>query len=186
MPNPVWAWEEIVNIPNMLSLLRIAMVPVFVRVFFSDMPNAHAYAGIVFVSAFATAILDGYIARKYNMITRLGRVLDPLADKLITAAALVCISVADIVPWWVAGIFILKEAMMGIGTLLMYKRIDDVLPSNYFGKASTVLFFAVCLALMLFDIPRAYAVVAITAALALTIVALVVYAVKFKKIVNKY
>ncbi|MDR1117209.1 MAG: CDP-diacylglycerol--glycerol-3-phosphate 3-phosphatidyltransferase [Oscillospiraceae bacterium] len=172
------------NVPNALSLLRIFMVPVFVCVFFMDTPNAHRYAGIIFATAFATDVLDGYIARKYNKITRLGRVLDPLADKLMTFAAILCVGIKSIIPLWIVVCFFIKEMMMGLGALLMYKKTDDVLPSNMLGKASTVIFFTACLALMLFHIPRPYSTVMLTVALATTVCALSVYAYKLNKMLR--
>jgi cardiolipin synthase len=168
-----------VNIPNILSLLRLALVPAFVAVFFTDSPYAYRYAGLIFIFASATDALDGFIARKFNMITRLGRVLDPLADKLMTAAAIVCITIAGIVPVWIIIVFVVKEIVMGLGALVMYKKIDDVLPSNFIGKIATVTFFLFCVILMLFDIPRPYSTVMLSTALAFTIVALVRYAIRF-------
>lgn len=167
------------NIPNLLSLLRLALVPAFVLVFFADSPYAYRYAGLIFIIASATDALDGYIARKYNMITRLGRVLDPLADKLMTAAAIVCITIAGIAPIWIIIIFVIKEALMGLGALIMYKRIDDVLPSNMLGKVATVIFFLFCVMIMLFHIERPYSTIMLSAALILTILALFQYAIRF-------
>lgn len=155
------------------------MVPAFVAVFFTGSPNAYRYAGLIFVLASLTDALDGYIARKYNMITRLGRILDPLADKLMTAAAIVCITIAGIVPAWIIIVFTAKELIMGLGALVMYKKIDDVLPSNLLGKTATVTFFIFCVALMLFNIPRPYSTIMLSTALAFTLLALIRYAIRF-------
>ena len=167
------------NIPNILSLLRLAMVPAFVAVFFGGSANAYRYAGLIFVIASLTDALDGYIARKYNMITKLGRILDPLADKLMTAAAIICITIAGIVPAWIIIVFAAKEIIMGIGALIMYKKIDDVLPSNMLGKTATVTFFVFCVSIMLFSIPRPYSTIMLSLALAFTLLALVRYAIRF-------
>lgn len=174
------------NVPNFLSLLRLAMVPVFVVVFFSDDPNAHRYAGLIFLLAALTDMLDGKIARKYNLITRLGRILDPLADKLMTAAALVCIIVDGIIPLWIFIVFAIKESLMGIGSIVLYKKIDDVPPSNIIGKSATVVFFASCLAMMLFQIPKTAATIVMSGALLLTLVAFVSYCrMMYKLVTNK-
>lgn len=167
------------GIPNVLSLLRLAMVPAFVAVFFTDSPHAHRYAGLIFIIASMTDALDGYIARKRNMITKLGRILDPLADKLMTAAAIICITIADIVPVWIFIVFAVKELIMAVGTVIMLKRIDDVLPSNILGKTATVTFFIFCVALMMFDIRRPYSTIMLSTALAFTLLALVRYAIRF-------
>jgi len=168
-----------VSIPNILSLIRLALVPAFIAVFFADFPKAHVYAGSIFILASLTDALDGFIARKYGMITRLGRVLDPLADKLMTAAAIVCITIAGILPVWIFIVFAIKEVLMGIGALVMFKKIDDVLPSNYLGKTASVVFFVFCLILMLFDIPQPYATAMLSAALVFAILAFIRYAIRF-------
>lgn len=173
------------NLPNALSLLRLVMVPAFVGVFFSDVPHAHRWAGVIFLAAAITDMLDGKIARKYNKITRLGRVLDPLADKLMTAAALVCIVVADIIPLWIFIVYAVKEFSMMIGSIVLYRHIDDVPPSNYLGKTSTVVFFASCLAMMMFEIPKTAATVVMSCALALTLAAFVVYGLKMLRLIRE-
>ena len=87
-----------IPIPNILSIIRLALVPAFVVVFFSESPNAQLYAGLIFILASLTDALDGFIARRFNMVTRLGRILDPLADKLMTVSALLCVTVAGLIP----------------------------------------------------------------------------------------
>ncbi|MBM6937030.1 CDP-diacylglycerol--glycerol-3-phosphate 3-phosphatidyltransferase [Pseudoflavonifractor phocaeensis] len=171
------------NLPNLLSLLRLVMVPVFAMVFFRDDPNAHYWAAGVYALAFFTDIADGWIARHFNQITRLGRILDPLADKLMTLTVILCITIAGIIPVWAVVVFFLKELLMGIGALVMYRRMDDVISSNWLGKASTGGFFVVCAALVLFpQIPSTWATVLISCALALTIAALISYVVQYLQV----
>lgn len=164
------------NVPNALSLLRLFMVPIFAVVFFLPDPNARYWAVGVYALAFCTDIADGYIARHFNQVTRLGRILDPLADKLMTFTVIICITAADIIPVWAVVIFFAKEAAMGIGAMTMLHKIDDVIPANALGKTSTFVFFVVCAALVIFpQISRTWAVIMISAALALTIVAFLYY-----------
>ena len=164
------------NVPNLLSLFRLALVPVFATVFFQPDPNARYVAVGIYALAFATDVADGWIARHFNMVTRLGRILDPLADKLMTFTVIVCITVAGIIPLWAVVIFFLKEAAMGIGALSMLGKLDDVIPANALGKSSTFVFFVVCVALVLFpSIPKVWATVLISFALALTIAAFINY-----------
>lgn len=173
------------NVPNALSLLRMVMVPAFVGVFFSDLPHAHRWAGLIFMLAAFTDMLDGRIARKYNLITRLGRILDPLADKLMTAAALVCIIISKLIPLWIFIVFAVKEVLMGIGSLVLYKHIDDVPPSNILGKTSTVVFFTSCLVMMMFDVPPNIATIVMTCALALTVIAFISYAMSMFRLLSE-
>lgn len=174
------------NVPNALSTLRLILVPVFAVVFFSGVPNAHLWAVGIYAAASLTDILDGYIARHCDQITRLGRVLDPLADKLMTFTVITCITVSGIIPGWALVVFVCKELAMLIGGGVMLKRTRDVMPSNRLGKASTVVFFAVCVVLVLFPgIPKHAATGLISAALALTIVALIRYAVEYSRVMKR-
>ena len=164
------------SIPNLLSLLRLALVPMFAVVFFQPWPDAHTWAALIYLIAFLTDIADGWIARRFNQITKLGRILDPLADKLMTFTVIVCITADHIIPLWAVVVFFCKELTMAIGGCLMYQRLGDVIPSNWLGKASTGVFFLVCAALVLFPaIPRPWATGLITFSLALTLAALASY-----------
>ena len=164
------------SIPNLLSLLRLALVPMFAVVFFQPWPDAHTWAALIYLIAFLTDIADGWIARRFNQITKLGRILDPLADKLMTFTVIVCITADHIIPLWAVVVFFCKELTMAIGGCLMYQRLGDVIPSNWLGKASTGVFFVVCAALVLFPAtPRPWATGLITFALALTLAALASY-----------
>ena len=168
------------NVPNLLSLLRLAMVPVFAAVFFLPDPSARSWAAGVYALAFVTDIADGWIARHFHQVTRLGRILDPLADKLMTFTVIVCITAAGIIPLWAVVVFFLKEAAMGVGALSMYHKTEDVIPSNWLGKVSTGVFFVVCAALVLFPgIPSSWATGLITLALVLTILAFVSYLLQY-------
>ena len=164
------------NVPNTLSLLRLAMVPIFAVVFFQPFPEARYWAAGVYALAFVTDVLDGWIARHFNQITRLGRILDPLADKLMTFTVIICITAAGIIPVWAVVIFFLKEAAMCIGAMSMLHKIDDVIPANWLGKVSTFVFFVVCgLLVLLPEIPHTWATGMISVALGLTVLAFLYY-----------
>lgn len=128
-------------VPNILSTFRIILVPIFAVTFFSNRPNAYAIALGIFIVAGLTDILDGYIARKYNLISKVGTVLDPLADKLMQITALVCLSLDGAIPLWIMLIFLGKEAAMIIAGIYMYfRKKSTVIPSNWLGKSATILF----------------------------------------------
>ena len=139
------------NIPNILSAFRLLLVPLFPIVFFSELPNARFWAAGIFLLAGATDVLDGYIARKYQWITPLGRMLDPLADKLMQTTALVTLTVAGSLPVWFCLLYLLKELFMGVGGLRLYKKISDVIPANRYGKIAVAFFYLVILAVIFFD-----------------------------------
>jgi len=109
--------------------------------------NMRFAAFLTFVAASATDALDGYIARKYNLITPLGKLLDPLADKLMLTTVLACMYFVKILPLWIVLIIIIKEFVQILGGFLLFHRNDTVVQSNIFGKLTTV-FFAVSVVLL--------------------------------------
>ena len=136
------------NIPNALSIMRLILVPVFVRVFFSGMPYAKAAAAGIFLLAGLTDMLDGRLARKYNQITVLGKILDPLADKVLICSVLIMFVELEWMQAWVAIVMICRELVV---TGLRAMAIDEgiVLAADKFGKAKTVMQIAAIIPLML-------------------------------------
>ena len=141
------------NIPNILTIIRILLVPLYLRVFYTVEQNRILYAGTIYILAGLTDVLDGYIARKYNMISKLGAALDPLADKLMTFAVLISFTSANLIPSWVLLILGMKEILMILGGIILYLfKEKRVLPSNKYGKIATVSFYAAILSII-FKIP---------------------------------
>ncbi|MDL2217262.1 CDP-alcohol phosphatidyltransferase family protein [Christensenellaceae bacterium OttesenSCG-928-M15] len=126
------------HIPNVLSGLRIAMVGVFAYFFLND---KYIAALIVYVLAALTDLLDGYLARRNNWITDVGKVLDPLADKLMLICALVCFYMKEWLPFWLVAIVVGKELLMILGGMLLYKH-KYVVYADWFGKCATLFFNA--------------------------------------------
>ena len=132
------------NVPNVLTILRILLIPVFVILFFSgetpEEVQTYRYWSLgVFLLASFTDMLDGKIARKYNLITDFGKLFDPLADKLMVCTALICQGIAGVFPWIAIGIVMGKELVMVLGGAAMLKR-GVVVYSNLWGKAAQVCF----------------------------------------------
>lgn len=137
------------NIPNLLTILRIILVPVYLMIFFSNMENKILIAGLVFILAGISDVLDGYIARKYNLQTKLGTVLDPFADKLMMFAILISFAIAGFIPLWILLALGIKEIMMILGgSILYFSKANLVVPSNTYGKFATVLFYAATLSIV--------------------------------------
>jgi cardiolipin synthase len=172
------------NTPNMLSIFRLCLAPVFVVIYFSGMEDSTLLAALVYALATFTDCLDGRIARKYNLVTNLGKVLDPLGDKMLTFAVLACITIDKIIPFWVLLVFMGKELCMGLGGLLIHRVAKAEIPaSNIIGKTATVLFFIVCIVLMVFDhIPHAAAVTMICVCLAISMAAFASYYANYRRI----
>jgi cardiolipin synthase (CMP-forming) len=132
--------SDIMNIPNLLTLFRLFLVPVFILTFFSGIQNSFSYSIIIFLAAGFTDVLDGYIARKYNLITRWGMLFDPFADKLMLLTVLSCLVIRNTIPLWVLLVIASKEIfMIAAGTVLQNN--DVVIPSNIAGKLTTFLFY---------------------------------------------
>ncbi|MFZ7119760.1 MAG: CDP-diacylglycerol--glycerol-3-phosphate 3-phosphatidyltransferase [Eubacteriaceae bacterium] len=125
------------NLPNKLTMLRILMIPIFIFFILSDIKNGQNIAAIVFVLASATDWLDGYIARKYNLITVFGKFMDPLADKLLVSSALICLVELGYVSSWIVIIIIAREfAVTGLRVLAASENI--VIAASWWGKIKTV------------------------------------------------
>lgn len=145
--NIPWKW----NIPNTLSLLRIALIPVFVILYVTRHDTA-AFA--VLLASGVTDVLDGIIARHFNQITDCGKLLDPLSDKLTQVAVVVALTTRYIELLPLAILCFVKEACQGVGGVIMLRRHSEVRGSKWFGKLSTVVFYACMLVLVLWtDLP---------------------------------
>ena len=130
------------QIPNILSTIRLLMVPLFAWIFFSDIPNNGFWAVAVFIAAGLTDILDGYLARRNNWITDVGKILDPFADKLMQCTVLICFYIKEIIPIWLMLIYVGKEFLMLVGSLFIFRRKRVVVKSNFFGKMAVCVFYA--------------------------------------------
>jgi len=162
-------------------------VPVFVIVYFTDSNDIKYYAILVYAIAGLSDFLDGFIARKFNAQSKLGKLLDPLGDKLMTFTVLVCITISKPILLWAAIVFFVKEVLMGIGGLILHKKAHvELPPANLIGKTSTLVFFLVCVALMLFStvIPNYVANILTSVAICLTLIALAIYLKSYVKIMR--
>ena len=170
------------NIPNILTIIRFILIPfIFMSVIFH-----HYLIGLViFTISAITDILDGYIARKYNYITNIGKLIDPLADKLTQIFLLLALSILNILPWWILAIVFVKECVMVISASFLYKRKDVVVYSKWYGKMATTLFYlAIIFSLIInqFNITLPFRIDLYLYYLAIlaTIFSLIMYAIKFK------
>ena len=166
--------ENIWNVPNILTMLRIALIGVFIWQFAM---GHHIWAMSIFLIASATDILDGYIARKYNLITNFGKLMDPLADKLMLITALICLTTARLVPPWVVIVVVLKELQMVVGGYFLLGR-GIVVSSKLIGKLATVLFSVAVVATFLHEYLAPWDFYLQIAALVLSIAAMVWYQVQ--------
>ena len=169
--------QKILNVPNALTMLRMALIPVYWVLMMNGQPHP---ALAVYIVASLTDLADGYIARKYNLITDFGKLMDPLADKLMVFSVMLSLVLTDAVPLWPLIVVGCKELLMVLGGLVMLKK-GIVVYANYMGKiAQTVMVISLLLAFfkeqmpMLAGIPLHHGVLYL--AVVLTLTALCVYA----------
>jgi len=168
--------ERNVNVPNALTLLRILLLPVYIWLYLAgNIPGTLAVCAAVF----ATDMLDGFVARRWNQITTLGKLLDPLADKLLLLTVLICFGISGELEWWVIALVLGKELLMiAGGAYALRKKI--VVSALWIGKTATGLFAVAVLGKLInhrWPAPAldAAAGALLYAAVAVTLAALAVY-----------
>lgn len=166
-------------IPNILTTFRLIIIPFFAYSILAEQ-NIWISVSLFLLSGF-TDVVDGWIARKYNMITDIGRVYDPFVDKLMQITAVVCLAIIAVIPWWVIVIVLLKEVgMILVGTVLYLKKI--VVQSNWYGKFATVYFYTVIFAFIIFrHMNRVIELILLISLVAVLIWAAIAYLIKFLK-----
>ena len=125
------------HIPNILTIIRFLLIPVILFFVFS---GNYLLTFIFFTLSGITDIADGFIARKFNLISNFGKLMDPLADKLTQISMLAALVIQNIIPIWILIIVILKEFIMVAGASFLYGK-DVVVYSRWYGKLATVLFY---------------------------------------------
>jgi len=171
------------NIPNILTIIRFILIPF---IYISVLSKHFLTALIIFTISALTDVLDGYIARKYNYITDIGKLIDPLADKLTQIALLLSLTLLGILPsWWIFGVVLIKELVLVISASVLYSKKDVVVYSKWYGKLATTLFYlAIVVSLIInqfnISIPFRIDLYLYYLALLATIFSLIMYSIKFK------
>lgn len=125
------------HIPNILTILRFIFIPIILYFIFTG----NYILGIIFFTISGiTDVLDGFIARKFNLVSNFGKLMDPLADKLTQISVLASLVTVNIIPFWILVIVILKELLMIVGASFLYGK-NVVVYSKWYGKLATVLFY---------------------------------------------
>lgn len=137
------------SVPNVITALRLAIIPPFLYSYLFIPTYGEMIAFIMLVFSGITDVLDGFIARKYNQQTKIGAVLDPLADKMLLVSVLSVFTIKDKIGFWILLTMSLKELLLIFGAYLLYSSRKDVIPANVFGKVSTIIFYIASLSIML-------------------------------------
>jgi CDP-diacylglycerol---glycerol-3-phosphate 3-phosphatidyltransferase len=175
------------NLPNVLTGFRLLLVPVFVYylTIFNDSTFNQWIAGIFYFVAAMTDVLDGYLARKNNQITNWGKIADPIADKALTGAAFIGLSLLGIIPWWITVVILVREIAVTILRFYVIRR--GVIPASRGGKAKT-LTQNIAIVAFLLPLPSLLEFIPITVlviALVLTVATGIDYAMKSQKIAKE-
>ncbi|MGI5946539.1 MAG: CDP-diacylglycerol--glycerol-3-phosphate 3-phosphatidyltransferase [Lachnospiraceae bacterium] len=176
------------NLPNKLTVLRVILIPFFVVALMAQggtNETLRIAAAVIFIVASLTDLLDGKIARKYNLVTNFGKFMDPLADKLLVCSALICFIELGQVPAWMVIIIISREFIIS-GFRLVASDNGVVIAASYWGKFKTT-FQMIAIVLLIFNIPALSVVtqICLWIALILTVVSLVDYLVKNHKVLTE-
>jgi CDP-diacylglycerol--glycerol-3-phosphate 3-phosphatidyltransferase len=183
-PSPVAAVPRRVSLynpANVLTATRLVLIPVFAAMAVTSEMVASGWrvaACVVFCVASATDFVDGWIARRFELVTAFGKVADPIADKALTGTALVLLSAYDLIPWWVTGLILVRE--WGVTALRFWVIRYGIIPASRGGKVKTALQIA-AIAWYLWPVPAPYDVVGpwlMAAAVAVTAVTGVDYIVQ--------
>lgn len=162
------------NVPNMLTMSRFVMIPLFVALYFYDHPVA---ALIVVLLAGLTDLLDGYIARRSGQITQTGIMLDPLADKLMMLSIVASLLIGGEIPWSAAATMAFREVGMIASSAYFYFRGRRTVPANIYGKFTTFVYY---LAILLLFLDLRGGVEVLWCAIALSFVTTGIYLMQFR------
>ncbi len=171
--------KEYCSIPNILCYVRMLLLPVFAALYCLKLD---LWAAVVVLLSGLTDVMDGIIARKCHMETELGKILDPLADKLTQAVVSGCLLLRYPIMWILFSVIVVKESFQGIGGLLLYRKVKSMRSSEWFGKLSTAVFYGVVGYLVLFSPEPSgawYVVLPVLTSTGLMLFALVRYFIRF-------
>lgn len=172
------------NLPNKLTLLRVCLIPFFVVFLLVDIFGAADdwIALAIFIVASLTDMLDGKIARKYNLVTNFGKLMDPLADKLLVSAALICLTAMDRLAAWIVIVIISREFIIS-GLRQIASDNGIVIAASYWGKYKTTFqIIMICLLIANMSVLTVVTTIVTWVAVALTIISMVDYMYKNRKV----
>ena len=182
------------NIPNALSILRILLIPLYAWVYFAAPEVAigepvameYIWAAVILLVSGLTDLFDGMIARRFNMITKLGRFLDPCADKLTQATVTVLLAIRH--PEWIVLpiLYIGKELLMLIGGMILMRKFKDIAPSRWYGKLATGIFYGAMILLVAFPMmPMLWSNILVVLTIVSTVFAFAMYFPLYFKLYRK-
>lgn len=170
------------NAPNLVTVLRALLVPLILVLVLMESRSTRWWAFGIFTLAAVTDTIDGWVARRWDGVTRWGQIADPIADKLLVIGTLAALASLGTVPWWAVAVIVVRE--VGV-TLLRWRIMSEaqvVLPSSRWGKAKTISQFVAVVAFLLPTPPRVLAAVLLYVAIALTVLSGLDYAFQSRRL----
>lgn len=161
------------NVANIITTSRIIFIPFFLYFFFADFPGHYYWAGGIFALSGITDFLDGYIARTHNLTSKIGRLLDPLADKLSMITAFVSMGIANLLPLWIISIILFREIAILSGSVYVYFTGQDIIFPSKYGKFATFFLYSTAAA-SIFGL-KYLGIIFLTFAIPLTLVSAIEY-----------
>lgn len=164
------------NLPNWITIFRFFLIPVYI--YFIAQERLYEALAVVALAGL-TDVLDGYIARSRQQITTIGKMLDPLADKVLMIAVILSFLYLRFIPWQAAAAIFVREAGMIIGSAIFHLRGYKTVPANLLGKLTTVLYY---LAILFFFLQLEFAVTYLWAVIILSFITSIIYILQFRSL----
>lgn len=174
--------QEAFSIPNLLSYFRLLLIPLFIQLYMNE---NFTEALITLAASGLSDVIDGRVARKYNMVTDLGKVLDPVADKLTQCAMMFCVAMRYPAMWWLLGLHVVKELIMIVMGWYVLEKTDTVNSAIWCGKLCTGVIYAVMMVHVIVPtIPQVVSAASAAVCAGLIILSLVVYTARYIKLLG--
>ncbi len=177
--------SDIITIPNILSFIRLCMIPLIVWLYCGK--EDYLWSGILLILSGITDLVDGYLARHFGWISDLGKILDPIADKLTQAAMLICLILRYpliLIPF---GMMVVKELFMAVSGMMVIRTTGAVFGARWHGKAATVLLYAMMiLHVFWYDIPAGISLVCILSSAAMVGISFLLYGIDNVRILRSH
>ena len=168
--------KRLLTIPNLLSVFRLLLIPVIVWLYCGR--RDYSLTALALLLSGVTDIADGFIARRFDMVSDLGKVLDPVADKLTQTVTLGCLLTRFQAVWWVLGVLVVKETVMTVMGLLVIRRTGAVYSAAWHGKLATCVLYSLIFAhIIWYDIPPFVSALLAAAGVACILLSLVLYSI---------
>lgn len=166
-------------VPNIITIIRFFLVPIFIYTFYTS--NNYILPFAIFIFAGFTDALDGFIARRFNLITKWGKMLDPLADKVLQISVLFALTDKGLIPLWIIIVVILKEICIIVGSGFVYSSKIDVY-AKWYGKLATIMFYLAVLLAVFID--KQVGIYAFALAVTIGVFSVFGYAVDYMKVLQ--